>query len=212
MNLFILEIIKMKTLATKIYVPVKRSIDITGSFIGILLLSPLLLVVFIITFAFSNGDPIFKQKRTGKNKNTFVIFKFRSMKKGSPNVGAEHLSSEQQRSLVTPWGRFIRKTSIDELPQLFNILKGDMSFIGPRPGLTKEGEPELFASRSSYVPCAYDVKPGLSGYSQIMLKRSPDVDLRGRYDSYYVQHMSFLFDTKIFLLSFLTLFGFNKGK
>jgi O-antigen biosynthesis protein WbqP len=202
----------MLTNHQKKYLFLKRLIDIFGSFLGILILSPLLLVSLLLTTVFSHGKPIFIQKRCGKNKKDFAIFKFRSMVNSAPNVGAEHLTNEQQKSLVTPWGHFMRKTSIDELPQLFNIFIGDMSFIGPRPGLTKEGEPELFASRSSYVPCAYDVKPGLSGYSQIMLKRSPDVDLRGRYDSYYVQHLSFWFDAKIFVLSFLTLFGYNKGK
>lgn len=134
------------------------------------------------------------------------------MRTNAPNVGAEALTPEQQHDLVTPWGRFMRKTSLDEIPQLFNIMKGDMSFIGPRPGLTKEGEPELYAERMSYLPSAYDVKPGLSGYSQIVLKRSPDVSLRAKYDSYYVQHLSFWFDIKVFVLSFMTLFGFNKGK
>lgn len=202
----------MLTKSQKIYLCFKRFIDIFGSLTGIVVLSPLLIISLIMTTCSSKGHPIFAQERCGKNKKTFVIYKFRSMVKTAPNVGAEHLTPEQQRSLVTPWGRFMRKTSIDELPQLFNILKGDMSFIGPRPGLTKEGEPELFASRSSYIPTAYEVKPGLSGYSQITLKRSPDVDLRGRYDSYYVQRLSFWFDTQIFFLSFLTLFGYNKGK
>jgi Sugar transferases involved in lipopolysaccharide synthesis len=191
---------------------VKRVIDVLGSLFGIIVLSPLLIMVTIITGCVSKGSPIFKQPRAGYQSKTFTIFKFRSMKTNAPYVGAEGLTPEQQRNLVTPWGRFIRKTSIDELPQLFNILRGDMSFIGPRPGLTKEGEPELFEARWSYVPSAYDVKPGLSGYSQIMLKRSSDVNLRARYDSYYVQNLTFWLDAKIFVLSFLTLFGYNRGR
>jgi lipopolysaccharide/colanic/teichoic acid biosynthesis glycosyltransferase len=87
-----------------------------------------------------------------------------------------------------------------------------MSFIGPRPGLTKEGEPELYEARSSFIPSAYAVKPGLSGYSQIMLKRSSDVNERARFDSYYVKHISMWFDIKIFVLSFMSLFGYNAGK
>lgn len=200
------------TTSQRVYLFFKRGIDIFGSFLGIVLLSPLLILCWLLTKVTSKGPAIFKQERAGYKARTFVIFKFRSMKVGAPNVGAEALTKEQQKDLATPWGRFIRKTSLDEIPQLFNILKGDMSFIGPRPGLTKEGEPELFAARSSFVPSAYDVKPGLSGYSQIMLKRSPDVNERAKFDSYYVRHLSFWFDIKVFVLSFLTLFGFNKGR
>jgi lipopolysaccharide/colanic/teichoic acid biosynthesis glycosyltransferase len=196
----------------KRYLALKRAIDIFGSLLGILLLSPLLLFCWLMTKITSKGPAIFKQARAGFHAQTFTIFKFRSMKVGAPNVGAEALTLEQQKNLATPWGRFIRKTSLDEIPQLFNILKGDMSFIGPRPGLTQEGEPELYVARSSFVPSAYDVKPGLSGYAQIMLKRSPDVNERAKFDSYYVKHLSFWFDVKVFILSFLTLFGFNKGR
>jgi O-antigen biosynthesis protein WbqP len=204
----------MKTLkrSQRVYLVFKRIIDVFGSLLGILLLSPLLLICWFLTKVTSKGPAIFKQPRAGYQAKTFVIYKFRSMKVGAPNVGAEALTKEQQKNLATPWGRFIRKTSLDEIPQLFNILKGDMSFIGPRPGLTQEGEPELLVARSSFVPSAYDVKPGLGGYAQIMLKRSPDVYERARYDSYYVQHLSFGFDIKVFILSFLTLFGFNKGR
>jgi O-antigen biosynthesis protein WbqP len=194
------------------YLALKRTIDIFGSALGIILLSPLLILCWLLTKITSKGPAIFKQPRAGLHAHTFVIFKFRSMRMDAPYVGAEALTPAQQRNLVTPWGRFMRKTSLDEIPQLFNILKGDMSFIGPRPGLTKEGEPELYVARSSFVPSAYDVKPGLGGYAQIMLKRSPDVNDRARLDSYYVQHLSFGFDIKVFVLSFLTLFGFNRGR
>lgn len=196
----------------KVYLPLKRAIDIFGSLVGIILLSPLLLLCLLLTKITSKGPAIFKQPRAGYHAKTFVIFKFRTMRTDAPYVGAEALTPEQQHNLVTSWGRFLRKTSLDEIPQLFNILKGDMSFIGPRPGLTQEGEPELYTARMSYIPSAYSVKPGLSGYSQIMLKRSPDVNLRAKFDSYYVRHLSFWFDIKVFVLSFLTLFGYNKGK
>ena len=194
------------------YAHLKRIIDVCGSLIGILLLSPLLLICFLLTKCTSKGPAIFKQPRAGLHANTFEIYKFRSMKIDAPYVGAEHLSTKEKKNLVTPWGSFMRKTSLDEIPQLFNILKGDMSFIGPRPGLTKEGEPELYEARSSFIPSAYAVKPGLSGYSQIMLKRSSDVNERARFDSYYVKHISMWFDIKIFVLSFMSLFGYNAGK
>lgn len=195
-----------------VYLVFKRAIDVFGSLLGIFLFLPLFLICWLLTKVSSEGPAIFKQNRAGYKAETFTIYKFRSMKAGAPNVGAEALTKEQQRSLTTSWGRFIRKTSLDEIPQLFNILRGDMSFIGPRPGLTKEGEPELFVARSSFVPSAYDVKPGLGGYAQILLKRSPDVNERAKYDSYYVQHLSFFFDVWVFILSFLTLFGYNRGR
>jgi O-antigen biosynthesis protein WbqP len=202
----------MLTYSQKTYLFFKRGIDIFGSFIGIILLSPLLLIAAIITKTTSVGPVFFVQERAGYKERTFKIYKFRSMRIDAPNVGAEALTIKEQRDLTTNWGRFIRKTSIDEIPQLFNILKGDMSFIGPRPGLTEKGEPELAASRRSYVPSAYDVKPGLSGYSQLTLNRSSDVNLRAKNDSEYVKRLSFWFDVKLFFLSFLTVFGRNSGR
>lgn len=198
----------------KAYLPLKRFIDIFGSLLGMIILSPFFLIVLIITLFSAKGRPIFTQPRAGRNADTFVIYKFRTMKIEAPsNVGAEDLTDEQKKDMTTGWGKFMRKTSIDEWPQLFNILKGDMSFIGPRPGLTKEGEPELYEARISTTPSAYDVKPGLSGYSQLVYKRSPDVNLRAKGDSYYVEHMNLWFDIKLFIMSILALFGIGyKGK
>lgn len=134
------------------------------------------------------------------------------MKTDAPNIGAEYLSEERSDQYTTKWGKFLRKTSLDELPQLFNILGGSMSFIGPRPGLTKDGEPELVEERESYLPSAYSVKPGLSGYAQILLKRSHDIKERAKFDSYYAAHESLILDSKLFFLSFLVIFGFIQGK
>jgi O-antigen biosynthesis protein WbqP len=196
----------------KNYVNIKRIIDIIFSFTFIIVLSPFLLILLILSAIDSKGKPIFIQKRIGKNQVEFNILKFRSMKENTPNKGAEYLTEEESQSLTTRWGRFMRKTSLDELPQLFNILKGDMSFIGPRPGLTKEGEEELIQYRSSYLPSAYEVKPGLSGYSQIMLKRNHDVRERAKWDSFYVKHLSFFLDQKLFFISVFAVFGINRGK
>jgi O-antigen biosynthesis protein WbqP len=134
------------------------------------------------------------------------------MKITSPYLGAENLTEEESQKLTTNWGSFLRKTSLDELPQLFNILIGEMSFIGPRPGLTKEGEPELVLERDSYLPSAYTMKPGLSGYAQIVLKKGHNIKERARLDSYYVKHASILLDLKIFLDSVLFFFGLLKRK
>lgn len=196
----------------KFYLFIKRLIDILGSSVGIVLLSPFLTICAIITKLTSRGPVLFKQDRLGKNESVFRVFKFRSMKVNAPQCGAEHLTPDQQKALTTKWGEFMRKTSIDEMPQLFNIFLGQMSFIGPRPGLAKEKEPELTAARESYLPTAYAVKPGLSGYSQIFLKRSFDVDSRAKYDSFYVKHVSLWLDIKLFIYSFLVLFGFTKGQ
>ena len=196
----------------KIYLSIKRIFDVTLSTAFIVILSPLLLTLWIFSAIDSKGKPIFVQKRIGKNQICFNIYKFRSMKTTTPSKGAEYLTEEESQSLTTRWGRFMRKTSLDELPQLFNILKGDMSFIGPRPGLTKEGEAELIQYRSSYLPSAYEVKPGLSGYSQVTLKRGHDVRERARWDSFYVKHLSFFLDQKLFFISVFAVFGINRGK
>jgi O-antigen biosynthesis protein WbqP len=140
------------------------------------------------------------------------MIKFRSMRQDAKQIAPEHMSIEEQQSMVTPWGKFIRKTSIDEIPQLFNILTGSMSFIGPRPSQTEKYEGDLVAMRESYVPSAYEVKPGMSGYAQIHMKREHNIVEKARLDSYYVQKMSLWFDAKIFLYSFLFAVGFVKGR
>ena len=196
----------------RVYLFFKRAIDIFGSLLGIVLLSPLLLVTAFLTKVTSKGPILFKQERAGKNLKTFRIYKFRSMYIDAPNIAPENMTPEKQHSLITKWGRFMRRTSIDEFPQLFNILKGDMSFIGPRPSLPMGLETDLIQARLSYTPSAYEVKPGLSGYAQIHTKRSHDIYAKAKYDSYYVAHLNFWFDLKIFIYSFLVLFGFAKGR
>jgi O-antigen biosynthesis protein WbqP len=196
----------------KLYLVLKRTIDIFGSLLGIAVLSPLIILCIVITSCTSKGGAFFIQERLGKHKKVFRMIKFRSMRMDAKQIAPEHMSIEEQQSMVTPWGKFIRKTSIDEIPQLFNILIGNMSFIGPRPSQTEEYEGDLVAMRESYVPSAYEVRPGLSGYAQIHMKREHDISEKARLDSYYVQKMSFWFDLKIFLYSFLFAFGAVKGR
>lgn len=195
----------------KVYLVLKRAIDIFGSILGILVLSPLILVCMLITKCTSKGPIFFKQKRLGLHKKPFTMIKFRSMRVDAPQLGQEDLTIEQQKAMTTPWGSFMRKTSIDEIPQLFNILGGSMSFIGPRPGMADNAD-ALIAARDSFIPNAYDVKPGLSGYAQIHMKRDSDVMEKAKEDSYYVQHFNFWMDIKIFVYSFLFAFGFVKGR
>jgi O-antigen biosynthesis protein WbqP len=201
----------MLTERQKIYLVFKRAIDIFGSLLGLLVLSPLFLIGAVGTKVSSKGPIFFRQKRLGRNKKPFILYKFRSMKYDAIQVGQENLTEEEQEAMVTKWGRFIRATSLDEIPQLVNILKGDMSFIGPRPNMAEHSD-ALIAARDSFIPSAYVVKPGLSGLAQIYLKRNPDIVKKSECDSQYVRKLSFWLDFKLFVLSFLVLFGFNKGK
>jgi lipopolysaccharide/colanic/teichoic acid biosynthesis glycosyltransferase len=201
----------MITTKQKTYLFFKRTIDIFGSLIGIIVLSPLLLLIAFLTKATSKGPVFFRQKRVGKNEKPFTLLKFRSMRTSAIQAAQENLSDKDRENMVTKWGKFIRKTSLDELPQLFNIFSGKMSFIGPRPGMA-DNEETLLISRRSFVPSAYTVKPGLSGYSQIYLRRNHDPIAKARCDSWYVQNLGFILDAKIFILSLLCLFGYEKGR
>jgi lipopolysaccharide/colanic/teichoic acid biosynthesis glycosyltransferase len=201
----------MLTKSQKIYLFFKRLIDIFGSTIGLLILSPLMIILTILTKLTSRGPVFFRQKRLGKSEKPFTLLKFRSMRVDAEQLGQEKISDVDRENMVTSWGKFIRKTSLDELPQLFNIFVGRMSFIGPRPEMAENDE-LLHRNRLSFFPNAYRVKPGLSGYSQIYLRRNPDPIIKSRADSWYVQHLSFWLDFKIFVWSFLCLFGYEKGR
>lgn len=168
---------------------IKRFIDITLSSIGIIILSPVFIIVSIITKLDSKGPIIFKQKRIGKMKKEFYMYKFRSMLTTAPKDCPTHLLKDP-RSTMTKWGAFIRKTSLDELPQLVNILKGDMSFIGPRPALWNQYD--LIAERDKYH--ANDIRPGLSGLAQISGRDELEIAEKARLDGEYVQKESFGMD------------------
>lgn len=135
-----------------------RLIDFFASFFALLLLLPLMLVLYILGL-FDTGSPIFKQKRVGKNKKPFCLYKFRTMNKNAKSV-ATHLANQSD---VTRFGSFLRKTKLDELPQLLNVMIGDMSFVGPRPNLFNQTE--MIAERDKLN--VYDHKPGITGLAQI---------------------------------------------
>ena len=140
------------------------------------------------------------------------MIKFRSVKmSANPNLAPSDMDEETQKAMDTGFGRFLRKTSFDETPQLLNIFVGQMAFIGPRPG-SAHNEEFLRECREKYAPNAYDVKPGISGYAQIKLKREHDPEFKAHWDSEYVKRMSFWFDTKIFVYKILKLFGAVKGR
>ncbi len=172
----------------------KRGIDFMLSLIGLIVLSPLFIVIALIIKGTSSGPVFFKQKRVGKNKVYFNILKYRTMRTDTPKDCPTHLLSNPDQ-YITPIGRFLRKTSLDELPQIINILKGDMAVIGPRPALWNQYD--LIEERDKYK--ANDIKPGLTGWAQINGRDELDIDVKAQLDGYYAEHISFLFDCKCFL-------------
>ena len=197
----------------KIYLPFKRLIDIFGSIIGIIFcITFLWWWVLPINLIVTKGHPIFKQERYGKHKKVFKLIKFRSMKlNANPNLAPSDMSIDTQASMDTKFGKFLRKSSIDETLQLFNVLSGSMSFIGPRPG-SAHNEEYLVQCREKYTPNAFDVKPGISGYAQIKMKREHDPEFKAEWDYKYVLRMSFWFDLAIFGYTILKVFGIAKGR
>lgn len=171
----------------------KRTIDLILSLLGALVLSPIFAVLALIIKITSPGPVLFRQKRVGKGKTFFQIYKFRSMRTDTPKDMPTHML-ENPDAFITPVGRFLRKTSLDELPQIFNIIKGEMSIVGPRPALWNQDD--LVAERDKYG--ANDYVPGLTGYAQIHGRDELPIPEKARLDGYYVQHLSFSLDVKIF--------------
>ena len=174
----------------------KRFFDILLSGVGIVVLAIPMLFVALIVKLDSPGPAFFKQKRVGMHKTYFNIIKFRSMPTSAPNDVPTHLLADTE-SYLTKWQRFIRKSSIDELPQLFNIFAGSMSVIGPRPALWNQHD--LIEERDLYG--ANDIRPGLTGWAQINGRDELTVDVKARLDGEYVERMSFGFDCKCFFLT-----------
>ncbi|MBR2012979.1 MAG: sugar transferase [Clostridia bacterium] len=171
----------------------KRVIDLIVSGLGILILSPVLLVLIIVIKLDSPGPILFKQKRVGLHKKHFNILKFRTMRIDTPKDTPTHLL-ENPEQWITKVGGFLRKTSLDELPQIFNIFAGQMSIIGPRPALWNQYD--LIEERDRYG--ANDVLPGLTGWAQINGRDELEIPVKAKLDGEYVQKMSFWFDIKCF--------------
>lgn len=171
----------------------KRAIDFVLSLTGLIVLSPVFIILCIWIKVDSQGPIFFKQKRVGKNKKYFNILKFRTMYVDTPKDMPTHMLSNPDQ-YITKVGKFLRKTSLDELPQIINILKGEMAIIGPRPALWNQDD--LIAERDKYK--ANDIKPGLTGWAQINGRDELEIDLKAKLDGYYVEHISFLFDCKCF--------------
>ena len=169
----------------------KRIIDVVGALCGIIVFSPIFIITSILIKLESKGSIIFKQIRVGKDSKPFYIYKFRSMKTDAPNMATNDLKNPEV--YITIVGKFIRKTSIDELPQLFNILKGDMSIVGPRPVIEKERD-LLQLRRESYID---KIKPGVTGWAQINGRDNLDVEEKVKYDKEYLWNRSIKFDIYI---------------
>ena len=180
---------------------VKRTMDVVGSLIALILASPIMLIVAILIKLTSKGDVIFKQERIGLNKKPFIMYKFRSMKVQDPDEEKQNWTVKND-TRKTKVGTFIRKTSIDELPQFFNVLKGDMSLIGPRP--ERPQYVEKFKDEIPKYMVKHQVRPGITGWAQVNGWRG-DTSIKKRVecDIYYIENWSFIFDVKIIILTFI---------
>ena len=179
----------------RVYIKIKRVVDILLSGAGLVELSPVFLGV-MLAIKLEDGwrAPVFfSQKRVGNHRTYFQLYKFRSMKLDAPHDMPTHLLRDPEQ-YITKVGKVLRRTSLDELPQIFNILKGDMSVIGPRPALWNQED--LLAERDKYG--ANDVVPGLTGWAQINGRDELEIDVKARLDGEYVEKLSFLFDIRCF--------------
>jgi len=186
-----------------VYSLIKRAFDLCFAFCATILISPLFLVTALSIKLDSKGPVIFKQQRLGRNGKPFWIYKFRSMKVGAEKQGTGVYSCKGD-ARVTKVGRIIRATSIDELPQLINIIKGDMALIGPRPALTYHPWPyEQYTEHQKHM---FDVRPGITGWAQVNGRKEVPWPERIELNIEYVNKLSFAMDAKIFFLTFYKVF------
>lgn len=172
---------------------IKRLIDFVLALCGLIVLSPVFIILCIWIKLDSRGPILFKQKRVGINKTYFNIYKFRTMYIDTPKDMPTHMLSNPDQ-FITKAGKFLRKTSLDELPQIINIIKGEMAIIGPRPALWNQDD--LIVERDKYH--ANDVRPGLTGWAQINGRDELEIPVKARLDGEYIKRISFLFDVKCF--------------
>lgn len=171
---------------------IKRTFDIIASLFGLCVLLPLFLIIMILILVLDGISPFFVQERVGDQKRIFRLIKFQTMRNSRDDQG--NFLSDQER--LTGLGKFLRKTSLDELPQLLNVLKGDMSLVGPRPLLV-----EYLPLYNSFQNRRHEVKPGITGWAQVHGRNAISWEKKFEYDVWYVDHGSFLLDLKIILLT-----------
>ena len=177
---------------------IKRLLDIVLSFIGIIVFWPLFVAIAIAIKIDSPGPILFKQRRVGKNKHSFVMLKYRTMKIDAPKDTPSHLLENPDRH-VTRCGKFLRRSSLDEIIQVVHVFSGKMSLIGPRPALWNQHD--LIERRDIYG--ANSVRPGLTGWAQVNGRDELPIDIKSSYDGEYVKNMSFIFDCKCFFMTIL---------
>ncbi len=177
---------------------IKRPLDVIFSFILLVILSPLFLLIMAAVCLDSKGGPFFRQQRIGKNEKIFNILKFRSMTVNTEHTGSGAYSNDTDPR-VTRIGRILRRNSLDELPQFINILRGEMSFIGPRPPLTYHPWPiEQYTEKQRRM---FTVRPGITGWAQVNGRRSIDWNERIRLNNYYIEHLTFGMDCRIVMMT-----------
>ena len=181
-----------------IYLKIKRILDIFLSLGALIVLLPIFTILAVSIKLDSEGPVFFKQKRVGKDKSHFYILKFRTMRIDTPKDTPTHLLKNPDQ-YITKMGKFLRKTSLDELPQIWNIFVGDLSIIGPRPALWNQYD--LIAERDKYG--ANDILPGLTGLAQISGRDELPIEVKAELDGIYVQKMSFIMDVKCFVATIL---------
>ena len=194
----------------RIYKAVKRALDVFFSLLGLIVCLPFIPVFWIIIKLDSPGSMLFRQRRAGKNAKLFTLYKLRTMRPDAPRNVPTHML-QNSNSHITKLGAFLRRSSLDEMPQLINILRGDMSVVGPRPALWNQDD--LIALRETNG--ANSVRPGLTGLAQIMGRDELPIEVKAAYDGEYVQKMSFFFDLRIVIktvTSVISAKGIKEGR
>lgn len=176
----------------------KRALDVIVSFLWLLVLFVPMLLISLVSLVMQGAPVFLRQERYGKDGKVFQIYKFRTMKNGTPNVASDNVDADR----ITAWGNFLRRTSVDELPQLWNILKGDMSFIGPRPLIVEEKKAHELRLQNG----VYRVRPGITGWAQVNGRDFVGIEQKVKYDAEYIEKASFAFDAKIIRKSIISVF------
>ena len=188
----------------------KRFFDLLLACLALIILSPLMLILAAAVKISSPGTVFFTQRRVGRQQKEFLIYKFRTMRSDAPKNVPTHLLGDAM-NYITPLGRFMRRTSLDEIPQIFNIIKGDMSVVGPRPALYNQAD--LIALREQYG--INDIKPGLTGWAQCNGRDELPIPVKVNYDRYYLENHGFWLDIKIIYKTFVHMFtgkGVREGQ
>lgn len=192
----------------KLNLIIKRIFDIISSIIGLILLVPILIIIMILIKCTSKGPVFFKQERLGKEGKVFKIIKFRTMIVNAENIGDRIKVKSEKDTRITKVGKFLRVTGLDEIPQLWNVLVGDMSLVGPRPPVTYH--PYKYEEYNDFQRRRFLMRPGITGLSQVLVRNSVDWDKRILIDAEYVDKFNIFLDFKILLKTFIKLFKRNK--